>query len=76
MEPAGQTLLRNVHDHSPFQWPGLTRASRKKFHGDFLRFFRGISKVRVFQGQSQGAFFNSGFFSGISGVTGHPVNPP
>ena len=32
MEPAaGQKLTRNIHNHSPFQQQGLTRASQKKF---------------------------------------------
>ena len=60
MEPAGQILLRNLHDHSPFRQQEVTRAFRKKNHGDFLKFFRGTFKSQGISGVISGASSNSG----------------
>ena len=47
----------------------------KRFHWDFLRFFRGNVRNQAFQEQFQGASFNSGFFKDLrdTGFCGHPA---
>ena len=70
MEPAGQILLRNLHDHSPFRQQEVTRAFRKKNHGDFLKFFRGTFKSQGISGVISGASSNSGVFQGFQGFQG------
>ena len=67
IEPAGQILLRNLHDHSPFQQQGLPV---KKIHGDFLKFFRGTFKSQGISGVISGASSNSGVFQGFQGFQG------
>ena len=71
MEPAGQILLRNVHDHSQ----ELTRAScKKKSQGPFEIFQGHFQKSGYFRDNFRGLFQFRDFsgFSGISGVAGHP----
>ena len=70
MEPAGQILLRNLHDHSPFRQQEVTRAICKKNHGDFLKFFRGTFKSQGISGVISGASSNSGVFQGFQGFQG------
>ena len=61
MKPAG---------HDPFQQQGLTRASSKKIHGDFWKFFRGTFKSQGISGVISGAASNSGVFQGFQGFQG------
>ena len=70
MKPAGQILLRNLHDHSPFRQQELTRASVKKFTGFFFKFVRGTFKSQGISGVISGASSNSGVFQGFQGFQG------